>query len=76
MRSYEKDKLTKRKKLKTYQKVILLALAFLFVVATIILCVMFKDYIFTENALAYTLLVLLLIVCFIGFIIFQVVSRK
>lgn len=46
----------KKAKLKLWQWVVLGVIALIFIVATIILCVFYKDAIFTENSLAITLI--------------------
>lgn len=52
----------KFRKLKLWQAVTLIVVASLFVIATIILCIVYRDEIFTNNTLAITLLCLALIV--------------
>lgn len=46
----------KKTKLKLWQWIVLGIVALIFIVATVILCVFYKDAIFTENALAITLI--------------------
>lgn len=66
----------KKAKLKTWQWAIIALVALLFVTATVILCVFYKDAIFTENTLAVTLIcvsALIFIAC--GIITFKYFRR-
>lgn len=56
----------KKGKLKLWQWVVIIAVLALFVVATVILCVFYKDAIFTENSLAITLICVSALVFIIG----------
>lgn len=65
-----------KKKLKLYQKVLIISACLVFLIATTILCVIYKEYIFTEQALAYIILIILIILMAIGFIIYKVISNN
>lgn len=56
----------KKGKLKPWQWAVAIAVLALFVVATVILCVFYKDAIFTENSLAITLICVSALIFIIG----------
>lgn len=74
MRSYEKNPKNKTK-LKLYQKAIISVFIALFLVATVVICVLYKDFIFSENALAYSIGIILIILLCIGFVLLQVFDK-
>lgn len=61
-------------KLKKYQVALIVVLASIFVIATIILVVMFANNIFTENVLIICLIVLFIAMGVVGFLTFQRLS--
>ncbi len=74
MRNYEKNPKNKNK-LKLYQKAIISGFIALFLVATVVICVLYKDFIFSENALAYSIGIILVILLVIGFVLLQVFDK-
>lgn len=74
MRNYEKNPKNKNK-LKLYQKAIISVFIALFLVATVVICVLYKDFIFSENALAYSIGIILIILLCIGFVLLQVFDK-
>lgn len=74
MRNYEKNPKNKNK-LKLYQKAIIGGFIALFLVATVVICVLYKDFIFSENALAYSIGIILVILLVIGFVLLQVFDK-
>ena len=74
MRNYEKNPKNKTK-LKFYQKAIISGFIALFLVATVVICVLYKDFIFSENALAYSIGIILVILLVIGFVLLQVFDK-
>ena len=74
MRKYEKNPKNKNK-LKLYQKAIISVFIALFLVATVVICILYKDFIFSENALAYSIGVILIILLCIGFVLLQVFDK-
>lgn len=74
MRNYEKNPKNKTK-LKFYQKAIISGFIALFLVATIVICILYKDFIFSENALAYSIGIILVILLVIGFVLLQVFDK-
>lgn len=56
----------KKGKLKPWQWAIIMVIIALFLIATVVLCVFYKDAIFTENALAITLICVSALVFIIG----------
>lgn len=74
MRNYEKNPKNKNK-LKLYQKAIISVFIALFLVATVVICVLYKDFIFSENALAYSIGIILVILLCIGFVLLQVFDK-
>ena len=74
MRKYEKNPKNKTK-LKFYQKAIISGFIALFLVATVVICVLYKDFIFSENALAYSIGIILVILLVIGFVLLQVFDK-
>lgn len=74
MRNYEKNPKNKNK-LKFYQKAIISGFIALFLVATIVICILYKDFIFSENALAYSIGIILVILLVIGFVLLQVFDK-
>lgn len=74
MRNYEKNPKNKHK-LKFYQKAIISGFIALFLVATVVICVLYKDFIFSENALAYSIGIILVILLVIGFVLLQVFDK-
>lgn len=74
MRKYEKNPKNKTK-LKLYQKAIISVFIALFLVATVVICVLYKDFIFSENALAYSIGIILIILLCIGFVLLQVFDK-
>ncbi len=74
MRNYEKNPKNKTK-LKLYQKVIISGFIALFLVATVVICILYKDFIFSENALAYSIGIILVILLVIGFVLLQVFDK-
>lgn len=68
MREYEK-KPKKKLVLKKYQKILIGILASIFLVATIILLVMFKDSIFSENAMVLVMVVVFILLVVGGFVV-------
>lgn len=74
MRNYEKNPKNKTK-LKLYQKAIISGFIALFLVATVVICVLYKDFIFSENALAYSIGIILVILLVIGFVLLQVFDK-
>ena len=74
MRNYEKNPKNKNK-LKLYQKAIISGFIALFLVATVIICILYKDFIFSENALAYSIGIILVILLVIGFVLLQVFDK-
>lgn len=74
MRNYEKNPKNKNK-LKFYQKAIISGFVALFLVATVVICVLYKDFIFSENALAYSIGIILVILLVIGFVLLQVFDK-
>lgn len=74
MRNYEKNPKNKNK-LKFYQKAIISGFIALFLVATVVICVLYKDFIFSENALAYSIGIILVILLVIGFVLLQVFDK-
>lgn len=74
MKNYEK--ITKNKnKLKFYQKAIISGFIALFLVATVIICILYKDFIFSENALAYSTAVIFVLLLCIGSVLLKVFSK-
>lgn len=74
MRNYEKNPKNKTK-LKLYQKAIISVFIALFLVATVVICILYKDFIFSENALAYSIGIILIILLCIGFVLLQVFDK-
>ena len=74
MRNYEKNPKNKTK-LKLYQKAIISVFIALFLVATVVICILYKDFIFSENALAYSIGIILVILLCIGFVLLQVFDK-
>lgn len=74
MRNYEKNPKNKNK-LKIYQKAIISGFIALFLVATVVICILYKDFIFSENALAYSIGIILVILLVIGFVLLQVFDK-
>lgn len=74
MRNYEKNPKNKNK-LKLYQKAIISGFIALFLVATVVICILYKDFIFSENALAYSIGIILVILLVIGFVLLQVFNK-
>lgn len=74
MRNYEKNPKNKNK-LKFYQKAIISGFIALFLVATVVICILYKDFIFSENALAYSIGIILVILLVIGFVLLQVFDK-
>ena len=74
MRNYEKNPKNKTK-LKLYQKAIISGFVALFLVATVAICVLYKDFIFSENALAYSVGIILVILLCISFVLLQVFNK-
>ena len=74
MKNYEKNPKNKNK-LKLYQKAIISGFIALFLVATVVICVLYKDFIFSENALAYSIGIILVILLVIGFVLLQVFDK-
>lgn len=74
MRNYEKNPKNKNK-LKLYQKAIISGFIALFLVATVVICILYKDFIFSENALAYSIGIILVILLVIGFVLLQVFDK-
>lgn len=74
MRKYEKKPKNKTK-LKLYQKAIISGFIALFLDATVVICIAYKDFIFSENALAYSIGIILIILLCIGFVILQVFNK-
>ena len=74
MRNYEKNP-KKKIKLKLYQKAIISGFIALFLVATVVICILYKDFIFSENALAYSVGIILVILLCISFVILQVFNK-
>lgn len=74
MRNYEKNPKNKNK-LKLYQKAIISGFIALFLVATVVICILYKDFIFSENALAYSIGIILIILLVIGFVLLQVFNK-
>ncbi|MDY4822861.1 MAG: hypothetical protein SO148_03595 [Candidatus Onthovivens sp.] len=74
MRNYEKNPKNKTK-LKLYQKAIISVFIALFLVATVVICILYKDFIFSENALAYSIGIILVILLVIGFVLLQVFDK-
>ena len=74
MRNYEKNPKNKNK-LKLYQKAIISVFIALFLVATVVICILYKDFIFSENALAYSIGIILVILLVIGFVLLQVFDK-
>lgn len=56
----------KKTKLKLWQWIVLGVVALIFIIATIILCVFYKDAIFTENSLAITLICVFALLFVVG----------
>lgn len=56
----------KKGKLKLWQWIVLMGVLALFLIATVVLCVFYKDAIFTENTLAITLICVSALVFIIG----------
>ena len=74
MRNYEKNPKNKNK-LKLYQKAIISGFIALFLVATVVICILYKNFIFSENALAYSIGIILVILLVIGFVLLQVFDK-
>lgn len=74
MRNYEKNPKNKTK-LKLYQKAIISGFVALFLVATVIICILYKDFIFSENALAYSTAVIFVLLLCIGSVLLKVFSK-
>lgn len=74
MRNYEKIPKNKNK-LKLYQKAIISGFIALFLVATVIICILYKDFIFSENALAYSTAVIFILLLCIGAVLLKVFSK-
>lgn len=74
MRNYEKIPKNKNK-LKLYQKAIISGFIALFLVATVLICILYKDFIFSENALAYSTGVIFILLLCIGFVLLKVFSK-
>lgn len=74
MRNYEKIPKNKNK-LKLYQKAIISGFIALFLVATVIICILYKDFIFSENALAYSTAVIFILLLCIGSVLLKVFSK-
>lgn len=68
MREYEKRP-KKKLVLKKYQKILISILASIFLVATIILLVMFKDSIFSENVMVLVMVVVFILLVIGGFVV-------
>lgn len=74
MRNYEKNPKNKNK-LKLYQKAIISGFIALFLVATVVICILYKDFIFSENALAYSTAVIFILLLCIGSVLLKVFSK-
>lgn len=74
MRNYEKIPKNKNK-LKLYQKAIISGFIALFLAATVVICILYKDFIFSENALAYSTGVIFILLLCIGFVLLKVFSK-
>lgn len=74
MRNYEKNPKNKNK-LKLCQKAIISGFIALFLVATVIICILYKDFIFSENALAYSTAVIFVLLLCIGSVLLKVFSK-
>lgn len=74
MRNYEKNPKNKNK-LNLYQKAIISGFIALFLVATVIICILYKDFIFSENALAYSTAVIFILLLCIGSVLLKVFSK-
>lgn len=74
MRNYEKNPKNKTK-LKLYQKAIISGFIALFLVATVVICILYKDFIFSENALAYSTAVIFILLLCIGSVLLKVFSK-
>lgn len=74
MKNYEKIPKNKNK-LKLYQKAIISGFIALFLVATVIICILYKDFIFSENALAYSTAVIFILLLCIGSVLLKVFSK-
>lgn len=74
MKNYEKIPKNKNK-LKLYQKAIISGFIALFLVATVVICILYKDFIFSENALAYSTAVIFVLLLCIGSVLLKVFSK-
>lgn len=74
MKNYEKIPKNKNK-LKLYQKAIISGFIALFLVATVVICILYKDFIFSENALAYSTAVIFILLLCIGSVLLKVFSK-
>ena len=68
MREYEKRP-KKKLVLKKYQKILIGILVSIFLIATIILLVMFKDSIFSENVMVLVMVVVFILLVIGGFVV-------
>ena len=74
MSKWEKSR--KKFKLKAYQKVCLFVLLLVLILATIIVCIIYRNSIFTENTLVWILISIFVLFSCIGIFAFWRIDKK